>query len=317
VKGDEFIHILTRVVNSKVGPRFLELVHDMRELLEKAGIAEEAESRIEPGKPIRQRAPEDIARRQRPSVGRATPEGEGPTPGAGAAVQSAEPGAQPGPDAPALPAGGSESAPAGSPTGEDALDFIQLGPNRFVRKSEAASLGETPWSPAAEPDAPPSAPDASPSAADAQPPVTDALPPAPASGPPPVAADPAPLWTLKVDKKAKKETVRSIVLSSLKDGDLTMDELQEAVKKEKGQFATERQMLLALKKVDARKRAGGQYTISSREEPGDQLIEVLEPAGLVAEEPAAAPEGAEGTASPEERSGGGDDPEAAGEAPAF
>ena len=63
MKNDEFVHILTRVVNSKYGPRFLEAMHELREILEEAGISEEAAPKIEPGKPLRRRLPEDVQRK--------------------------------------------------------------------------------------------------------------------------------------------------------------------------------------------------------------------------------------------------------------
>src|SRR5262249_11812131 len=82
----------------------------------------------------------------------------------------------------------------------------------------------------------------------------------------------------------KKESVRSLVLAALKEGNRTMPELEEVIRKAKGTVrGLYQQVQLALRKVDARKRAGGRFTISSREEEGDQPLD----------EPAAAPAPAE------------------------
>jgi hypothetical protein len=255
VKADEFIHILTRVVNSKHGARFLELVHEMREVLEDAGVSEEIEAKLEPGKPIRFRSPDDIAKKPKmnfppppplPDLEHLNTEIKAPPPLNLEEVTAGEPAKTPEgaqavadveiPAAPSDASGGTngknrdgkdgqaektavvdastDQAPpaetpiAGEPPREE---FVAAGPNRFVRKPDAA--------------------------------------------PPPPEADAKP-------KRSRKDSVRAIILEALQEGDRTMAEIEEIVRGRKGEVPhLYQQAHLALKKIGAQKGGDGRFTL--------------------------------------------------------
>ena len=226
MKSEEFLHILTRVVNSPVGPRFLQIVHELRDLLEEAGIAEDAKSKVEVGKPIRRRSPEKVTR-EKPEAAPSQPPPE--------AVESGE---IPKEEAPAPPKEAAaavigespSSLETGIPPAEPGEEFVEAAPGHYVRKREAP--------PAEEP-------------------------------------TPAPV---------SRESVRSIVLSALEEGDKTMAELKDIVREHKGQVShLNQQIHQALRKIEARKIAKGKFSIAP-EIAAESSGESQEPAAKSKEE---------------------------------
>ncbi len=144
MKSKEFLDILTRVVNSRSGPRFLEVLHELREILEAAGIAEEAAARIEPGKPIRRRSSDDVDRRAREAEGRQGP--ASPSPDVDEPRTASE--SSTAPAAPPIPA--PAQAEGAEAEQEVSAKFIEAGPNRLIRNPEAPPAATT-----AEPSPPP------------------------------------------------------------------------------------------------------------------------------------------------------------------
>jgi hypothetical protein len=228
VKSREFLDILTRVVNSKSGPQFLAVLHQLREILEEAGIAEGATVRIESGKPIRRRAPEDVDRRAR--------EPGGPPEEAAATVEGAAAGTASEETTPAAGGPAEEPAPAGAspgPATEPAAgsDFIQAGPNHLIRNP------------------------------DAQPPAPEAASPtdpgdAPAPGSTPGGGSPP------------EGSIREIVQEALEGGAKTMAQIREIIHQKKGPVShLVAQVHAAMEKLGAQKGPRGAYMFSSGDAP--------------------------------------------------